>query len=162
MSRQSLVSEVMTTDVLTFGPEDNVAEAMQILVERGIDGAPVVDADGAVVGMLSTADLIVQESRLHFPTVISLLGATLELPSSKRHFDDDLRRVLGSSVREVMQADPITIGVDDTVEEAATLMHDHDVSRLPVVGDAGLAGIVARVAILRAILRCIPRDDVAG
>jgi CBS domain-containing protein len=158
MSRQSLVSEVMTTDVLTFGPDDNVAEAMQILVERGIDGAPVVTAEGAVVGMLSTADLIVQESRLHFPTVISLLGATLELPSSKRHFDDDLRRVLGSTVREVMQADPITIGVDDTVEEAATLMHDHDVSRLPVVSDAGLAGIVARVDILRGILR----DDAEG
>jgi CBS domain-containing protein len=153
MSRQSPVSEVMTTDVLTFGPDDNVAEAMQVLVERGIDGAPVVDADGAVVGMLSTADLIVQESRLHFPTVISLLGATLELPSAKRHFDDDLRRVLGSTVREVMQADPITIGVDDTVEEAATLLHDHDVSRLPVVGDGGLVGIVARVDILRGILR---------
>ncbi|MBX3287292.1 MAG: CBS domain-containing protein [Actinobacteria bacterium] len=158
MSRQSPVSEVMTTDVLTFGPDDNVAEAMQVLVERGIDGAPVVDADGAVVGMLSTADLIVQESRLHFPTVISLLGATLELPSAKRHFDDDLRRVLGSTVREVMQADPITIGVDDTVEEAATLLHDHDVSRLPVVGDAGLVGIVARVDILRGILR----DDDEG
>ena len=158
MSRQSPVSEVMTTDVLTFGPDDNVAEAMQILVERGIDGAPVVDADGAVVGMLSTADLIVQESRLHFPTVISLLGATLELPSAKRHFDDDLRRVLGSTVREVMQADPITIGVDDTVEEAATLLHDHDVSRLPVVGDGGLVGIVGRVDILRGILR----DDAEG
>ena len=158
MSRQSPVSEVMTTDVLTFGPDDNVAEAMQILVERGIDGAPVVDAEGAVVGMLSTADLIVQESRLHFPTVISLLGATLELPSAKRHFDDDLRRVLGSTVREVMQGDPITIGVDDTVEEAATLLHDHDVSRLPVVGDGGLVGIVARVDILRGILR----DDAEG
>ena len=152
MSRQSPVSEVMTTDVLTFGPDDNVAEAMQVLVERGIDGAPVVDADGAVVGMLSTADLIVQESRLHFPTVISLLGATLELPSAKRHFDDDLRRVLGSTVREVMQADPITIGVDDTVEEAATLLHDHDVSRLPVVADGALVGIVARTDILRAIM----------
>ena len=158
MSRQSPVSEVMTTEVLTFGPDDNVAEAMQVLVERGIDGAPVVEPDGTVVGMLSTADLIVQESRLHFPTVISLLGATLELPSAKRHFDDDLRRVLGSTVREVMQADPITIGVDDTVEEAATLLHDHDVSRLPVVGDGGLVGIVARVDILRGILR----DDVEG
>lgn len=158
MSRQSPVSEVMTTEVLTFGPDDNVAEAMQVLVERGIDGAPVVEPDGTVVGMLSTADLIVQESRLHFPTVISLLGATLELPSAKRHFDDDLRRVLGSTVREVMQADPITIGVDDTVEEAATLLHDHDVSRLPVVGDGGLVGIVARVDILRGILR----DDAEG
>ena len=51
-----------------------------------------------------------------------------------------------------MQPDPITIGADDTVEEAATLMHDHDISRLPVVGDRGLVGIVARVDILRGLL----------
>lgn len=153
MSRQSPVSEVMSVEVLTFSPDLNVADAMQTLVERGIDGAPVVDADGTVVGMLSTGDLIVQESRLHFPTVISLLGATLELPSSKKHFDEDLRRTLGSTVGQVMQADPITIGADDTIEEAATLLHDHDISRMPVVGDDGLVGIVSRVDILRGILR---------
>lgn len=153
MSRQSPVSEVMTVEVLTFSPDDNVADAMQILVDRGIDGAPVVNADGEVVGMLSTGDLIVQESRLHFPTVISLLGATLELPSSKKHFDEDLRRTLGSTVGQVMQADPITIGVDDTIEEAATLLHQHDISRMPVVGDDGLVGIVSRVDILRGIIR---------
>lgn len=153
MSRTSPVSAVMTTDVLTFGPEDNVGDAMRVLVERGIDGAPVVADDGRVVGMLSTGDLIVQESRLHFPTVISVLGATLELPSAQRHFDEDLRRALGSTVGEVMHRDPITIGGDESVEEAATLMHDHDVSRLPVVGDGGLVGIVARVDILRAIIQ---------
>ena len=153
MSRQSPVSEVMTTEVLTFTPDDNVGDAMRTLVDRGIDGAPVVTADGEVVGMLSTGDLIVQESRLHFPTVISLLGATLELPSSKRQFDEDLRQTLGSTVGQVMKADPITIGADDTVEEAATLMHEHDISRLPVLGDAGLVGIVARVDILRSIIR---------
>ena len=153
MSRQSPVSEVMTTEVLTFAPEDKVSDAMSTMVDRGIDGAPVVDADGTVVGMLSTGDLIVQESRLHFPTVISLLGATIELPSAKRQFDDDLRKTLASTVGEVMHVDPITIGADDTVEEAATLLHDHDISRLPVVGDTGLVGIVARVAILRAIIR---------
>ena len=152
MTRQAPVSTVMTTDVLAFGPDDNVGDAMRTMVERGIDGAPVVDADGTVVGVLSTGDLIVQESRLHFPTVISLLGATLELPSAQRHFDDDLRRALGSTVGEVMHRDPVTVGGDDTVEEAATLMHDHDVSRLPVVGDGRLVGIVARVDILRAIL----------
>jgi CBS-domain-containing membrane protein len=112
----------------------------------------VVDADGTVVGMLSTGDLIVQSSRLHFPTVISILGATLELPSAKRQFEEDLRKSLGSTVDDVMQPDPITIGADDTVEEAATLMHDHDISRLPVVGDRGLVGIVARVDILRGLL----------
>ena len=153
MSRQSPVSEVMTTEVLTFAPDDNVGDAMQILVDRGIDGAPVVTAEGEVVGMLSTGDLIVQGSRLHFPTVISLLGATLELPSSKRQFDEDLRQTLGSTVGQVMKPDPITIGVEDTIEEAATLLHQHGISRLPVIGDSGLMGIVSRVDILRSIIR---------
>ena len=153
MSRLSPVSEVMTTDVLTFGPDENAGDAMRTLIERGIDGAPVVAADGTVVGMLSTGDLIVQESRLHFPTIISILGATIELPGAKRNFDDDVRRALGSTVGEVMHPDPITIGADDTVEEAATLMHDHDISRLPVLGDEGLVGIIARFDILRAIIK---------
>ena len=152
MSRQTPVSEVMTPEVLTFAPTDQAYGAMETMVDRGIDGAPVVDADGAVVGMLSTGDLIVQSSRLHFPTVISILGATLELPSAKRQFEEDLRKSLGSTVADVMQPDPITIGADDTVEEAATLLHDHDISRLPVVGDRGLVGIVARVDILRGML----------
>ena len=152
MSRNSLVASVMTSDVLTFTPDDTVATAMDKLLGRGIDGAPVVDGDGRVVGVLTTGDLIVQESRIHFPTIISIFGATLELPSAKRDFEDDLRRTLGSTVGDVMQPDPITIGPDDSVEEAATLMHQHDVSRLPVVADSGLVGIVSRVDILRGIV----------
>lgn len=153
MSRQSPVSEVMTTEVLTFGPDDAVLEAMQTMVDREVDGAPVVDADGVLVGILSTSDLIVQESRLDFPTIISIFGATLELPGAKKSFDDDLRRTLGSTVGEVMHADPVTIGATDTIEEAATLLHRHDISRIPVVDDGGLVGIVGRTDILREILR---------
>lgn len=152
MPRHNSVSSVMTTEVVTLSPDDNAYEAMEKMVASGVDGAPVVDVSGVVVGMLSTGDLIVQESRLHFPTVLSIFGATIELPSEKRHFEDDLRKALGSTVADVMHPDPVTIGVEDTVEEAATLMHEHDVSRLPVIGDSGLVGIVARFDILRAII----------
>ena len=158
MSRNSLVATVMTSDVVAFSPTDTVASAMEQLLDHGFAGAPVVDGSGQVVGILTTGDLIVQESRIHFPTIISIFGATLELPSAKRDFEDDLRRTLGSTVADVMQPDPITIGPDDTVEEAATLMHQHDVSRLPVVGDTGLVGIVTRVDILRGIVA----DDAEG
>src|SRR5690606_26722267 len=106
MSRHSPVSDVMTTEVLSFAPEVTVSEAMNQLVDRGINGAPVAAATGAVVGILSTGDLIVQETRLHFPTVISILGATLELPSAKRNFEEDLRRTLGGTVGDVMHPDP--------------------------------------------------------
>ena len=142
----------MTTDVLTFHPDDNVGEAMTSLVDRGVDAAPVVDGAGRVVGMLSTGDLIVQETNLHVPTVISLFGATLELPSAKRHFEEDLRRALGATVGDVMTTDPVTIEPEATVEAAATAMHDERVSRLPVVGGDRLVGIVSRTDILRAIL----------
>ncbi len=162
MSRQSPVSEVMTTEVLTFAPDVNVGEAMTTMVERGIDGAPVVAQNGQVVGMLSTGDLIVPESKLHFPLVIELLGAHLELPTSRHHFDDDLRRTLGSTVADLMQDEPVAIGPDETVEVAATLMHDNNISRLPVVGPEGLVGLVSRVDILRAVLAEATGSDVPG
>ena len=153
MPRNTRVAEVMTTEVLTFTPDQNVREAMAALIDRRVDGAPVVDGQGRVVGVLSTGDLIVQESRLHFPTVISLFGASLELPSSQKHFEEDLTKALGSRVGEVMDDDPITIGPTDSLETAATLLHDREVSRLPVVDDDGrLVGILARADILRSIM----------
>ena len=143
----------MTTDVLMFAPDDNVGDAMAQLVDRGIDGAPVVTSDNEVVGIISTGDLIVQETELHVPTIISLFGATLELPSAHKHFEDDLRKTLGATVADVMQPDPYTIGPDETIEAAATKLHEHKVSRLPVVGALGLVGIISRVDVLREIIR---------
>lgn len=147
------VRDIMTTDVLTFAPGDTVTDAIAALIDRGVDGGPVLDDAGHVVGMLSTGDLIVGESQLHVPTVISLFGATLELPSSQRHFEADLAKALGATVGEVMSDKPVTCGPDDSLEQAATLMHDREVSRLPVVRDAVLVGIVARNDILRTLVR---------
>ena len=152
MPRDMLVRDVMTTDVLTFDPGDKVEEATRRLLDRGVDGAPVVDADGGVVGMLSTDDLLVQETQLHYPTVFSLFGAYLELPSSHRRFEEELRRAVGSVVGDVMHRDPVTCRADDTLEVAATLMHERDASRLPVVTDGRLVGIIARGDVLRALI----------
>jgi CBS domain-containing protein len=152
MPRTMPVSQVMTTEVLTFAPDQDIQDAMKLLVEWDVDAGPVVDDSGAVVGMLSTTDLIVQQSTLHLPTVITLLGATIEWPSSKKHFDRDVEKALGSTVGEVMNDDPITCAPDDTIERAASLLHEHNLSRLPVVADGALVGIIARGDILRAIV----------
>lgn len=151
MSRSTVVRDVMTTDVLAFRPDEPVQEALERLVDREVDGGPVVDDDGRVVGILSASDLLVQETKLHYPTVISLFGAYLELPSSHRQFEEDLRRAVGATVAEVMHSDPITCTEDTTVEDAATLMHDKDVSRLPVLRDGRLVGIIARGDVLRTL-----------
>ncbi len=153
MLRELPVRDVMVSDVLTFAPEDNVMDAMRALLVRGIDGAPVVNADGEIVGLLSTADLIVEEARVHLPTVITLLGAYIELPSSKKKFDQDVEKALGSTVGEVMGDAAPTLEPDDTVEYAATIMHEQGADRLPVIDESGsIVGIVARGDIVRAIV----------
>ena len=152
MPRSTLVRSVMTTDVVTFTPDESVQDATRRLVEREVDGGPVLDADGRLVGMLSSGDLLVQETKLHYPTVISLFGAYLELPSSHRRFEDDLRRAVGATVGDVMHPDPVSCAEDDTLERAATLMHEHGVGRLPVTRDGRLVGIIARGDILRAVM----------
>ena len=91
------VREVMTRDVVTLRPDQPVAEAADVLAGKQIGAAPVVDADGKLVGLLRDEDLIVSEARLHVPTVISFLGADLVLPSSLHHFEHELKKAAGSS-----------------------------------------------------------------
>jgi CBS domain-containing protein len=154
MLREMPVRNVMTVEVVSSTQEQNVHEAMQRLVADNVDAGPVVDADGRVVGLLSTGDLIVEEARLHFPTVVNFLGVNVTVPFSERKLDESVEKALGATVGEVMTPKPITVGPDDTVEDAATAMHDHDVSRLPVVDDDGrLLGIIARGDIVRALVR---------
>jgi CBS domain-containing protein len=153
MPRDILVSQVMTSNVIAFSPDEPIQDAMGRLVEGNVDGGPVVDSAGKVVGMLTAGDLIVQDARLHYPTVITILGATLELPGSQRHFEDELHKAVGVTVGEVMSDDVVTCRSGDTVEDAATVMHERHLSRLPVVDGGRLVGIIARGDILRAIVQ---------
>jgi CBS domain-containing protein len=152
--RDMPVRDLMVTEVLTFTADDDVQDAMRALVMSDIDAAPVVDADGFVVGSLSTGDLIVEEANISLPAVITLLGAVMELPKSRKKYEQDLGKALGATVGEVMQAGVVAIlGPDDTLEVAATVMHDEDLDRVPVCDEEGhLVGIVARGDILRAIV----------
>jgi CBS domain-containing protein len=153
MPRTTLVRQVMTTDVLAFRPEDTVESAARLLSERRLGGGPVVDAEGNVLGLLEDDDLIVQDAKLHFPTVITVLGAYIELPSSHRHFEEDLRKAVGATVADVMDANAPTCTEDNTLEQVATVMHDRNVSRLPVVREGKLVGIISRGDIVRALVQ---------
>ncbi len=152
MPRTTPIADVMTTDVLAFRPGDNVREAMVLLVDRGVDAGPVVDDERAVIGMLSTADLVIRDARLHVPTVINLLGVNIELPH--KQVDEEIAKALGATVGEVMTRDVVSIRPDATIEDAATLMHEKDVSRLAVVDSVGrLVGLIARGDIVRVLVR---------
>lgn len=155
----NLVADHMTADVLTFRVDDPVPDAVRRMVERGVDGAPVVDERGRLVGMLSASDVMVQDAHLHLPTIVTLFGVSVEMPGAAARYDHDIRRALASTVGELMVPDPIVIRSDASMTDAATAMHDADVSRLPVVDDLGnVIGIVARGDVLRSLVGAAPDE----
>ena len=152
MSRDLPVTAIMTTDVVTVRPDMPLEEAAALLAERGVSGAPVVDADGQLEGLLDDTDLLTSTARLHAPTTIELLGAYIPLPGEYRRYTEELRHALAQTVSDVMEEDFPTIGKDATCEDAATLMIQRGISRVAVVDDdGGLAGIVTRGDLVRGI-----------
>ena len=149
----NLVADHMTTDVLTLLVDEPVPEAVRRMVDRGVDGAPVVDAEGRLVGMLSASDVMVQDAHLHLPTIVTLFGVSVEMPGAAARYDHDIRRALASTVGQLMAPEPIVIHPDATMTDVATEMHDRDISRMPVVDDSGhVVGIVARGDVLRSLI----------
>jgi len=143
----------MTTDVVAVAAEQSLAEAADVLADRGIGAAPVLDADGRVVGLLRDEDLLSTEARLHVPTTIAILGVDFTLPGHVRRYDEELRKAVASNVGEVMERDFPQLGPDATLEDAATLMHEADVTHVVVIEDGRAVGIVARGDLVRHLAR---------
>jgi CBS domain-containing protein len=144
------VRDIMQTEVITVGPATTVRELADTLAKHKISGVPVVDAPGLVVGMVSEADVILQDADLHFPYYIQFLDSIIYLQSFGR-FEERFRKMFGSKVKDVMSGEVVSIAPDASVHDAATLMADHKVNRLPVVEDGRLVGIVTRGDIVQAI-----------
>ena len=139
------VRDLMSVEVLTTTPEAPLKEAAALLAERRISGVPVVDGNGAVVGVLSEADILVKTGGA-LPRS-GLLGWLLEP-------DFDLQDKIGArTVGEAMSAPAVTITPGRQVHDAAALMIAESVNRLPVVEDGALVGILTRADVVRAFTR---------
>ena len=131
-------------------PDTTVGELADILAKNKISGVPVVDDQGRVLGMVSEADIILQDADLHFPYYIQFLERVIYLQSVHK-FEERVRKSIGSKVAEIMTDEVISVSPDATVREVATLMADRNVNRLPVTENGRLVGIVTRGDIVRAI-----------
>lgn len=143
------VRDAMTKDVITVTPDTPVKEIAEILLKEKIGGVPVVDGD-RLVGIVTEEDLIMKNVKLRFPTYIQLLDAVIYLESLKK-YEEELRKAVGALAKDVMTENPYTISPDAELEDAATLMVEKGISRLPVVENEKLVGIITRRDILKAI-----------
>lgn len=154
MAGDVLVRDVMSTTLYSLGPDTKVEEAADVLADNRVSAVPVVDGDGKLVGMLRDDDLIASEARVHVPTFINFLGLGVPFPGEMKHLEAELKKIAGATVKDVMDASPPSAQPDQTVEDVATLMHDHGVNSVPVVDGANkVIGVVARGDIVRLIAR---------
>jgi CBS domain-containing protein len=150
MASSTPVTEVMTKDVITLSPDTSLPDAADLLAQKGIGAAPVVDDSGMIVGLLRDEDLLISEARLHLPTTFAILpGIDITLPGSVRRYDEELKKAASSTIGDVLEKHFKQVGPDATVEDVATMMHEHDVTHVPVVDNGKVIGIVARGDIVR-------------
>jgi CBS domain-containing protein len=145
------VADVMSRNPIVVQPSTPLQQAIQILAERRITGLPVVDDTGKLVGIISETDLMWQETGVTPPAYIMFLDSIIYLKNPAA-YERDLHKALGQTVGEVMSKNPITISPDKTVKEAAKILNERKVHRLPVVDSQGqVIGILTRGDIIRAM-----------
>ncbi len=139
--------DIMTTSVLTVEPETPIGDVAAMLMRRRISGAPVVDGDGKVVGIVSEGDLIRRagaEAERHPSWWLTLLSAPEDraLAYVKSH---------GGTAGDVMTRDVVTVTETTSLEEIASTLSKHDIKRVPVLHDGKLAGVVSRADLMRGL-----------
>lgn len=141
----------MTRDPIVVQRETPLQEAIQILAEKRISGIPVVDDGSKLVGIISETDLMWQETGVTPPAYIMFLDSVIYLQNPAT-YERELHKVLGQTVGEVMSKNPIAISPEQTVKQAAQLMQERNVHRLPVINSANqVVGILTRGDIVRAM-----------
>jgi CBS domain-containing protein len=143
-------SDLMTKDYLTITPDMSVDELARLFLRKDVNGAVVVDKKGKLLGVVTEGDLIAKEKNLHLPTIVSIFDAVIYLETSE-HFRDELNKMVASQVDDIYTKEPVTVGLDSTIADIATLMSVKRIHYLPVMESERIAGVVGRREILRAL-----------
>ena len=144
------VAEVMIPEPITVQIQTPLQEAIQIMAEKKISGLPVVNDDRQLVGVISETDLMWKETGVETPPYIMILDSVIYLQNPAR-YEKEIHKVLGQTVGEVMTDKPISIKPNKSLREAAHLMHEKNIRRLPVVDEqeGKVIGILTRGDIIR-------------
>ncbi|NJB66752.1 CBS domain-containing protein [Desulfobaculum xiamenense] len=146
--------DIMTPNPITLYPDDDIVSAAQTMLEKRINGIPVLDEGGSVVGILCQSDLVAQQKKLKLPSVFTLLDGMIPF-SSTRDFERELQKMTAMTVAQAMTPNPATVSPETPLDEVASLIVERKFHTLPVVENGHLVGIIGKEDILRTLL---PKD----
>lgn len=141
------VRDVMTRNVISVKTDESILSAARLMLQNRISGLPVLDASGALVGIVTEGDFLRRGE----------LGTTKRRPRwvefllGPGKLAEEYVHQSGRKVFDVMTRDPRTVSEDDTLETVVAQMERHRVKRLPVVRQGKLVGIISRANLLHAL-----------
>ena len=154
-----LAREIMNKEVITVQEDSSIEEVARILTENNISGAPVVNKNGKIVGMVTEGDLLHQETKPRVPAFLSILGSFIYISGVER-YREDFKKLAATITSEIMTTDLITVSGDAEIEDVADLMVEHNIKRVPVVEKDTVIGIISRADIIKTLAkRSAPSDS---
>jgi CBS domain-containing protein len=148
---EPLARDIMTAPVITVRPDLAVKDLVALFRDQRIGGAPVVDDDDRLVGIVTEGDLMAMDADIALPHYFEIFDSIIYLESEKK-FRERVEKAAAATVEQLMtDGDKVkTIGADDPARLAATLMSKHRFDRVPVVDEEGkVVGIVTRHDIMK-------------
>lgn len=141
------VRDVMTRNVISVKADESILTAARLMLQNRISGLPVLDASGALIGIVTEGDFLRRGE----------LGTTKRRPRwvefllGPGKLAEEYVHQSGKRISEVMTRKPHTVGEADSLSDVVTLMEHYRVKRLPVVSNGKLVGIVSRANLLHAL-----------
>jgi CBS domain-containing protein len=145
------VADVMTRDVITVTPETPLRELATILSEKHINGVPVVDDKGNVLGVVCESDLVNQNKPLHIPTVFVILDSVIPMENPWR-YQKEFKRLAATTVGDIYSKPAISISPDTDLSEVARIMSERRLYTLPVTEGGKLVGVVGKADVIRSLM----------
>jgi predicted transcriptional regulator len=144
------VADVMTREVITVTPETTLRDLAKILAEKNLNGAPVVDDDGEVIGVVCESDLVNQNKPLHIPTVFVILDSIIPMENPWR-LQKEFKRITATTVGDIYSKPPVCVEPDTDVAEVARIMSHKNLHTIPVLERGKLVGVVGKGDVIRSL-----------
>lgn len=144
-------ADVMTREVITVTTETSLRDLAQILAENSINGVPVVDDEGTVIGVICESDLVNQNKPIHIPTMFVILDSVIPLDNPWR-LHKEFKRLSATTVGDIYSHPPVCVAPDTELSDVARIMADQKYYTLPVLDEGKLVGVLGKADVIRSLM----------
>lgn len=143
-------ADIMTKEVISVKPETTLKDLAEIFMQKQINGVPVLDDGGKILGVVCESDLVNQDKPLHIPTVFAILDAFIPIGNPFR-LEKEIKRITATKVEDIYSRPALCVEPGTDVSEVARIMADKRLYTIPVAKSGRLLGVIGKRDIIKSV-----------